>query len=100
VPFYVGQDATVKATIRNPDGTAANPTSVTFRVKPPVGTAAVYTLGLSGNISEEEPGLTYNCTFDLNLPGPWYIRAEGLDGSASVIGVAETTIMVLGSKIV
>lgn len=97
---YIGQDVKVVLVATNPDGSAAEPSGVRFRLKPPSGSTTVHVLGVDESVAEEEEGLEYAFTFDAAQRGKYIVRAETLDGGGSVVGVDELTIIVSASKVV
>jgi hypothetical protein len=97
---YVGQDVKVVLVATNPDGSAAQPAGVRFRLKPPTGDTTSHVLGIDEQVSEEEEGLEYAFTFDASVRGKYIVRAETLDAGGGVVGVDELTIIVSASKVV
>lgn len=85
-PIYVDQDVQARITATDPDGAAANPTSVRFKIKSPSGTQTIYNTGDSA-VTVVEAGKIFACRFDVNLPGKWSVRGEALDGTGAVVGV-------------
>lgn len=85
-PVYVDQDVQARITTTDADGAAANPSSVRFLVKNPLGVQTTY---ISGNpaVTVVEAGKIFACQFDVNLPGKWNVRGEALNGSGAVVGV-------------
>jgi len=100
VTVYVQQDLVVKLTAVNEAGTAANPSGVRFKVKDPAGTSTTYTLGVDSELTEVTSGKVYHLTLDMDTAGAWRFRGETLNGSGSVVGVSELTVIVEQSSVV
>lgn len=98
--IYEGQDIAMTLTAVNP-GTddAANPAGVRFKVKEPDATITTYTLGADPEVVQTTAGKVYTLTLDASSSGAWRVRAEALNGAGTVIGVAETKVIVRPSAV-
>lgn len=59
------------------EGAAIDPTTVTLRVKPPLGTAQVYPFNGSPDLVETSPTGVYWADIRVTEPGKWVYRWEG-----------------------
>lgn len=98
--IYIGQDAKYQLTTLDEAGYPANPSGVRFKIKDPSGSVATYALGSSAAVVEVTPGEVYTVTFDADEAGKWAVRAETLNGSGSVVGVDEDSLLVVASSVV
>jgi hypothetical protein len=97
VEHYIGQDVTVYMVVQNPDGTPGNPSTVRFKLKPPVGSLVTLNLGEDGTATVEA-GEQYSITFDLDQAGAYKLRAEAIV-SDEVVGVDEMVVYSLASLV-
>lgn len=75
--FDYGDEIAITATFVDADGNAADPTTVTFRVKPnATGTVTNYVYGTDSEVSTTGTGV-YKLTITLNQEGVWHWRVEG-----------------------
>lgn len=95
----VGQDVRIVLVATKPDGTAANPNSVRFKLKNPTGTVTTHTLGANDSVQQVTAGTEYTFTFDAAQRGRYIVRAEVLDSQGAVFGASEMTVLVNPSKV-
>ena len=70
----VGDRVRLKGVFANLDGAAANPTTVTVKVRKPSGTVTSYT---GGSLTNPTPG-EWRCEVDCDIAGSWAFRFEGV----------------------
>lgn len=92
--FQIGQKPTLIASFTDEDGIAADPTSVTFKVKDPAGTETSYT-DADSEVTNPATG-SWECELPtLDAAGRWYWR---VDGTGAVTAANETFFIVDSSQ--
>ena len=76
-------------------GTATDPTTVTCRVKDPIGNTTVYTFA-GGTVTKDSTG-NYHVNVTMDIAGNYYIRWEGTGTAAAD---AEETVMITPSNVI
>ena len=79
------------------DGTAFDPTTVTFTINEPRTASVDYVYGVDAEVTKNGTG-DYTCTIDVDTPGIWYYRIAG-DNSGENRGADEGTFTVRQSSV-
>ena len=91
-----GDQITATAAFTNAAGTAANPTTVRWRLRPPTG-AEVLVTATGGGYTLANPATgTHTLTFTPTAAGSWWVRCEGL---GAVQQAAEDILVVKASQL-
>lgn len=68
-------------------GVVTDPTTVTFRVKPPSGTLVDYVYGTDANVAKVSTGV-FRVDVDVDAAGTWYVRSIGTGTAEGVEEIA------------
>lgn len=80
--YVLGQSVKLSGAFTDDDGAAANPTTVTCRVKAPDGTVTIYTSATTPAVVNTATG-TYDLVISVDQPGYWTYRWEGDTGAVT-----------------
>jgi len=93
--YDVGDRVRFSATFKDINGTAMDPTTITFKIKSPSGTTTTYVYGQNGELVRTGTG-TYRVDFDMTEGGVWNYRWEG---SGALVVAEEGQVTVKFSKV-
>lgn len=74
--YDYGDQVRVTCTFTDLNGSAADPTGITFKWKTPEGTASSYVYGTDAELVKSATGIYY-VDLPLNVEGVWHYRFEG-----------------------
>lgn len=72
----VNSAITWRATFKDSDENATDPTAVYFRTRNPAGTEASYQYGVASEVTKDSTGV-YDFTYAYEISGEWHVRAVG-----------------------
>ncbi|MFW6098008.1 MAG: hypothetical protein ACOC9Z_08020 [Chloroflexota bacterium] len=80
------------------DGNPFDPDTVTFKWKPPGGETVTKTHGEDAEVTKNDVG-DYHVDVELDTPGKWFYRIEGVASDDSLQGADEGSLQVNKSQI-